>query len=60
MPEKDDRAPELEKSEIACGVVFPSDKKASEVMQPSKEPFDAPALGITAKPAAITLRVSEG
>ena len=53
MSEKHESAGEMKESEVVSGVVFITDDEPAEVVEPGKEPFDFPALAITAQTAAI-------
>lgn len=44
MPQEDDKAAELQHAEEVGLVIFPSTDQSTEIVEPSEEPLDSPAL----------------
>ena len=56
MPQKDQRAAELDHAEEVDGVAFPSRGESAEVLQPCEQSFDLPAAQVaTQRPSVLCL-----
>ena len=53
MPEEDESATEVNKSQEIFGVIFPAHDQAPEVVEPGKHPFDFPAAAKATQAATI-------
>jgi hypothetical protein len=53
MPQEDDEAAELQHAEEVGLVIFPAADESAEVVEPSEQPLDFPAVAVTAQFAAV-------